>query len=89
MPNVSFTEHPASVGETYGEHFRYASSFGGAMLLGGAACILHGLLPFLFTRTGSSTVLRLHERIMANRQRAALASGAAHAQTPPEPVLAG
>lgn len=64
---VSFTEHPASVGETYAEHLRMASSFGGAMLLGGVACLLHGLLPFLFTRTGSATIARLHQRMVTNR----------------------
>ncbi|MDE2516656.1 MAG: hypothetical protein KGL12_11570 [Rhodospirillales bacterium] len=64
---VSFTEHPASVGESYVEHLRVASSFGGAMLLGGVACLLHGLLPFLFTRTGSTTVARLYQRMVTNR----------------------
>ena len=29
-----FLDHPASVGESYGEHFRVASSFGWAMLVG-------------------------------------------------------
>ena len=33
-----FTEHPASVGETYGEHLVMASGFGIRMILGGMAC---------------------------------------------------
>lgn len=64
---ISFTKHPASVGETYAEHMRMASSFGGAMLLGGVACLVHGLFPFLFTRTGSTTIARLHDRMVTNR----------------------
>lgn len=66
---ISFTEHPASVGESYGEHFVMASSFGAAMILGGIACLLHGLLPFLFLRTGSNVIRNLHERMVANRVR--------------------
>lgn len=75
MKRFSFTEHPASVGETYGEHFRVASSFGVAMLVGGAACLVHGVLPFLFTRTGSMTVARLHDRMVTNRTRAPAPQG--------------
>ncbi|MFO0998576.1 MAG: DUF6356 family protein [Alphaproteobacteria bacterium] len=60
-----FTSHPASVGESYGEHFAYATTVGGRMVLGGLACMIHGLFPFLFTRTGSRTILALHHRIMS------------------------
>jgi hypothetical protein len=69
MPNVlaAFTRHPASVGETYVEHFRFASRFGLRMISAGLACLLHGLLPFLFTRTGSSAVLDLHSRMTGGR----------------------
>ena len=66
-----FTDHPASVGETYGEHLQVAGSFGLRMILGGIACLLHGLLPFLFTRTGSNTIARLHERMVISRRRGA------------------
>ena len=66
--SVSFTEHPHAVGETYGEHFLVAARFGGAMLLGGLACLVHAVLPFCCTRTGSTTIRRLHEQ-MAVRAR--------------------
>ncbi|MCG8509550.1 MAG: DUF6356 family protein [Rhodospirillales bacterium] len=64
-----FTEHPASVGETYREHMGVAFSFSGAMVAAGIACFLHGLFPFLFTSTGSRTVSALHDRMVANRVR--------------------
>lgn len=51
-----FTEHPASVGESYVEHFGMASGFGFRMILGGLACLVHGILPFLFTKTGSRII---------------------------------
>ncbi|MFM5953803.1 MAG: DUF6356 family protein [Novosphingobium sp.] len=71
-PVKLFTEHPASVGESYGEHFVVASSFGLRMILGGFACLIHGLLPFLFVKTGSVQVATLHDRMVANRRRAPL-----------------
>ena len=59
-----FSSHPASVGESYGEHLAFASGVGARMVLGGLACMLHGLFPFLFTRTGSRTIFSLHRRIV-------------------------
>lgn len=64
-----FTDHPASVGETYIEHLEVATGFGMAMILAGLACLIHGLVPALFTRTGSTTIRRLHERMVSNRRR--------------------
>ncbi len=56
-----FTDHPNSVGETYLEHFHFASRFGTQLVIAGAACLIHGFLPFLFPTTGSSAVRRLYE----------------------------
>jgi uncharacterized protein DUF6356 len=69
MQRVSFTEHPASVGETYGEHFRSACKFGARMISGGVACFVHAVCPFVFVTTGSSTVRHLHELMVTNRAR--------------------
>ena len=69
--DVSFTKHPSDVGETYTEHFAVASSFGAAMIIGGLACMVHAVLPFLCTTTGSATIRRLHDRMVVNRTRAA------------------
>ncbi len=65
-----FTEHPASAGETYLAHLRTAAGFGLQMVAAGLACLVHGLLPFLFVRTGSDCIGRLHERMHARRQAA-------------------
>lgn len=65
-----FTEHPKSVGETYPEHFMMASSFGIPMIMAGFACLLHGFFPFLFEKTGSNLVRKLHHRMVANRVKA-------------------
>ncbi len=64
----AFTEHPASVGESYGEHLLRATYFGTRMVLAGLACLLHGLLPFLFVRTGSRAIAELNDRMVLNRR---------------------
>ena len=58
-----FTAHPATVGENYGTHLGRASVFGLRMMLAGAACVVHGLLPFLFVRTGSRTISELNAQL--------------------------
>ena len=62
-----FSEHPASVGETYAQHLRTAAGFAAAMFVGALACLVHAVLPFLCVRTGSNTILRLHDRMVTNR----------------------
>lgn len=71
-PLKPFSEHPASVGETYGAHFRHATGFGIRMMLGGVACMIHGLLPFLFVKTGSKQISTLHDRMVVNRTKGQL-----------------
>jgi len=64
-----FTEHPESVGETYGEHLVRATVFGLRMVTAGIACMLHALLPFMFVRTGSVAIEELHAQIQAVKRR--------------------
>ena len=64
----AFTEHPASVGESYGEHLFRAMYFGTRMLFAGIACLVHGVLPFLFVRTGSRAIAELNDRMVVNRR---------------------
>lgn len=62
-----FVAHPETIGETYFQHLRHASSFSFSMISGGVACLLHGLFPFLFERTGSDKIRALHDRMITNR----------------------
>lgn len=62
-----FTEHPASVGETYFQHMAHAARFASSMLLCGAACMVHAVLPFLFVTTGSKAIVELNDRMVLNR----------------------
>lgn len=85
---ASFTRHPKAVGETYGEHMGVAWSFGFTLIGAGLACIVHGILPFAFERTGSQAVRRLNERLSSRCERAdahfakaAISSGAISGET--------
>ncbi len=64
-----FTDHPASVDETYGEHMGVAISFGARLFAAAAACLIHAFLPFLFAKTASNAIAELHARMVANRRR--------------------
>ena len=63
-----FTSHPASVGESYSEHLLQAMCFGLRMMGAGIACLIHGVLPFLFVRTGSRTIAQLNDRMIVSRR---------------------
>lgn len=58
----AFTDHPASVDETYGEHFRFALGFSGTLFLAAGAALIHAILPFCFEKTASRIVARLYAR---------------------------
>ncbi len=69
MLKRAFTEHPASVGESYFQHMGMAFGFGGKMVLSGFACLLHGLFPFLFVCTGRKCIEDLHHQMVLHRDR--------------------
>lgn len=62
-----FTDHPRSIGESYGRHFLHAARFGLTMIGGGLACLAHAALPFVCERTGSDTIRRLYRSMVVNR----------------------
>lgn len=62
-----FRDHPVEIGETYLEHMAAAGGFGVKMIFGGAACIVHAVVPGLFITTGSGTVRKLFEQMVAKR----------------------
>ena len=64
--DAAFFDHPASVGESYPEHFMFASRFGLKLIGAGLAAIVHGFLPCAFEKTASSVVKELYPRV-ANR----------------------
>lgn len=62
-----FTDHPATVDETYFQHMGQAFGFGRSMLVGAFACYVHGLFPWLCLTRGSDTIRTLHHRMVTHR----------------------
>ena len=58
-------QHLAETGMNYGGHLRRAWRIGGALLVAGGACIVHGLMPALFSDKASRTIVRLNEEVKA------------------------
>ncbi len=54
-----FIDHPRAIGETYTQHARTAFSFGWRMTVGGLACMVHAIVPGIFVKTASRTVVQL------------------------------
>ena len=64
-----FTEHPATVGETYGQHFVSAMGFCLTLLKAAFFCGVHAIFPWLFEKTGSRCITELHDRMVTHRSR--------------------
>tara|TARA_Y100000310_G_scaffold1694_2_gene2147 strand:- start:364 stop:582 length:219 start_codon:yes stop_codon:yes gene_type:complete len=62
-----FTEHPASVGETWDGHARFALRCARLLAWAALAATVHAVIPALFQTTASRTMDRLwvmfHERL--------------------------
>lgn len=63
----AFTEHPASVGESYWQHLAFALGFAARLLLAGLAALVHAVLPFLFKTTASRLIAEMARRTGARR----------------------
>ena len=70
-----FQQHPSDVGETYWEHFCHALGFALRLFVAAGACLVHAILPFLFTSTGSAMINNLYSKMLQNRSRVAVTGG--------------
>ena len=57
------TDHPASVGQTYFEHFKFAVKDSTSLLKAFSACLIHAIYPPVHKNTASATIAELHNRI--------------------------
>ncbi|MDH3748402.1 MAG: DUF6356 family protein [Gammaproteobacteria bacterium] len=64
-----FTAHPATVGETYGQHFISSMGFSLALIRAAFCCGVHAILPFAFEKSGSACIAELYDRMVSNRSR--------------------
>ncbi len=58
-----FTEHPASVGETYGQHFKVAMHFSAELAKASAAAFWHAVYPCACCTTASDKIRALHGEV--------------------------
>lgn len=59
----SFTEHPASVGESYLQHYFFATRFSGRLLAAAGAAFMHALVPAWFEKTASQHIGKMHQEL--------------------------
>ncbi len=57
-----FTAHPASVDESFGEHFLFALTFAGLLFAAAGAALVHAILPFMFEKTASKIIAKLYHK---------------------------
>ena len=62
-----FTDHPASVNESYLEHMEMSGSFAFWLFAAGVCATLHAIFPFLFEKTASGIIKRLYGRMVTGR----------------------
>ncbi|HUO82154.1 MAG TPA: DUF6356 family protein [Gammaproteobacteria bacterium] len=67
-----FSDHPASVNESYWQHFASAMGFGLQMIWGGLVCIVHAIVPGFCCTKASEMIGELHDRMITNRKRLAV-----------------
>jgi hypothetical protein len=53
---AAFTAHPASVGESYFEHFAVALKYAGWLGAASFCALIHAVLPFMFEKTASGMI---------------------------------
>ena len=62
---TAFTAHPASVDETYFEHMLFAGRFSFRLFGAAFAALVHAILPFMFEKTASNLIRRMHHDIVS------------------------
>ncbi len=65
MIGTLFTDHPATVNETYWQHMRFALGFAFWLTVAGLAALAHAIVPAVCETTAGRILRRLHARIEA------------------------
>ena len=64
---ASFTAHPASVGESYFGHMRFASRFAARLFAIAGAALVHAVIPALFETTASDQIKAMADEMAARK----------------------
>ena len=66
-----FLDHPRSLGMSWAGHGAGAVKIGGELIGAGMACLVHALVPGLFSQTAGKTVTRIYQYMMERKAAAA------------------
>jgi len=66
-----FIEHPRSLGMSWAAHGAGAILIGARMVGAGLACMVHAIIPAMFTETAGRTVQDLHDHMVKRKAGAA------------------
>ena len=62
-----FVDHPRSLGMSWAGHGAGAIKIGAELIGAGCACIVHAVVPGIFTQTAGTTVTRMHDHMMKRK----------------------
>ena len=62
-----FLEHPRSLGMSWASHGAGAVRIGGELIGAGMACLVHAVVPGIFTQTAGKTVTRMYDHMMQRK----------------------
>jgi hypothetical protein len=65
-----FLDHPRDLGMGWSRHAVGAVGIGLQMIGGGFACLVHAVVPGVFTETAGRTVAKLHDHMLSRRAAA-------------------
>jgi len=65
-----FTEHPRSLGMSWGGHGAGAVKIGAELIGAGCAAMVHAAVPGWFTETAGKTVTRIYDHIQSRKSAA-------------------
>ena len=65
-----FSEHPRSLGMSWGSHAVGAVGIAARLIGAGVACLIHAIVPAWFTQTAGKTVTEMYDE-MARRKAGA------------------
>jgi len=66
-----FLEHPRSLGMNWASHGAGAIAIGARLVCAGCACIVHAVVPGLFTQTAGKTITGMYDHMMQRKAGAA------------------
>ena len=66
-----FLEHPRSLGMSWARHGVGAVAIGARLVGAGLACLVHAVVPGVFTQTAGKTVTHMYDHMMKRRAGAA------------------